>query len=87
MHWWSAPGERKTSKQEEEPLALRQIDTIWCKDVIHIWDRGFVGTPWLTYAFTYTTLFVMPWPKHYKLIDQDGNLHKAWEINRGKTSW
>jgi hypothetical protein len=29
----------------------------------------------------------MRWPKHYKLIDQDGNLRKAWEINRGKRSW
>lgn len=87
MRWWSTRGERKTSKREEERLVMRQIDTAWGKEVIHIWDRGFAGTPWLTIAFTYAARFVMRWPKHYKLMDQDGYLRKAWEINRGKRSW
>lgn len=87
MRWWSTRGERKTSKREEERLVMRQIDALWGKEVIHIWDRGFAGTPWLDVAFTYAARFVMRWPKHYKLIDQDGHLRKAWEINRGKRSW
>ncbi len=87
MRWWSTRGERKTDKRREERQVLRQIDAMWGKEVIHIWDRGFAGSPWLTTAFTYAARFVMRWPKHYKLIDQDGNLKKAWEFNRGKRSW
>lgn len=87
MRWWSTRGERKSAKRDEERLVMGQIDAIWGKEVIHIWDRGFAGAPWLDIAFTYAARFVMRWPKHYKLIDQGGNLRKAWEINRGKRSW
>ena len=87
MRWWSTRGERKTGKREEERQVMRQIDTLWGKDVLHIWDRGFAGAPWLDIAFTYAARFVMRWPKQYKLINQDGDLRKAWEINRGKRPW
>ena len=87
MRWWSTRGERKTEKREQERLVMRQMDALWGKEVIHIWDRGFAGAPWLAIAFTYAARFVMRWPKHYKLIDPDGHLKKAWEINRGKRSW
>ena len=31
--------------------------------------------------------FVLRWPKRYRLLDNWGELRKAWEIARGKRSW
>lgn len=87
MRWWTTRGERQSNKRREERQVLRQIEGLWGKEVLHVWDRGFAGRPWLSMAFTYAARFVLRWPKHYKLIDQDGKLRKAWEINRGKPSW
>jgi len=30
---------------------------------------------------------VLRWPKRYRLLDQSGELRKAWQITRGKRSW
>jgi hypothetical protein len=38
-------------------------------------------------AFVHAVRFVMRWPKHYKLVDEQGRVRKAWEISRGKRSW
>jgi hypothetical protein len=87
LRWWTTRGERKQKKRKVEQAVLRKIDALWGKEVLHIWDRGFAGSPWLTTACLYAARFVMRWPKHYKLIDEEGSLRKAWEINRGKRSW
>ena len=87
MRWWTTRGERESSQRQEERQVLRQLDGLWGKAVLHIWDRGFAGQPWLSMDFTYAARFVLRWPKRYQLIDQDGQLRKAWEINRGKPSW
>ena len=37
----------------------------WTKLILlHIWDRGFAGNPWLTLAFLYAVRFVLRWPKN-----------------------
>jgi len=35
----------------------------WGQEVIHVWDRGFAGTPWLALAFVHAARFVMRWLK------------------------
>jgi hypothetical protein len=87
LRWWSTRGERKTDKRSQEQLVLRKIDDLWGKEVLPVWDRGFAGRPWLSVAFSSAARFVIRWPKHYQLMDLQGNLRKAWEINRGQRSW
>jgi hypothetical protein len=87
MNWWTTRGEKKCKKRDLEKRVLGKIDALWGKEVLHIWDRGFAGQPWLDMACLYAARFVMRWPKHYKLMDENGVLRKAWEINRGKRSW
>lgn len=55
--------------------------------MLHLFDRGFAGGPWLGVLFDYWVFFVMRWPKGYKLVDEEGRERKAWEITRGKRSW
>jgi hypothetical protein len=85
--WWTTRGAHQTSKRKLEKKILRKIDTLWGKNVLHIWDRGFAGNPWLTLAFVYAARFVMRWPKHYQLLDPHGQLRKPGQISKAKRSW
>jgi len=85
--WWTTRGEHKISKRELEKRVFRKINWLWGQDLLHIWDRGFAGTPWLTIAFRYDSHFIMRWPKNYKLLDQHGQSRKPGEISKGKRSW
>src|SRR5215210_931312 len=87
MGWWTTRGEQASQKRTEESLVLAHIDQLWGKEVLHIWDRGFAGNPWLTQAFLHGARFVLRWPKNYYLLDEQGQLRKPGEISKGKRSW
>jgi hypothetical protein len=85
--WWTTRGEQASQKRTEESLVLTHIDELWGKEVLHIWDRGFAGNPWLTQAFLHGARFVLRWPKNYYLLDEQEQLRKPGEISKGKRSW
>jgi hypothetical protein len=87
MRWWTTRGEQKSQKRAEESAVLAHIDQLWGKEVLHLWDRGFAGNPWLTQAFLHGARFVLRWPKNYHLLDQQDQLHKPGQISKGKRSW
>jgi hypothetical protein len=87
MRWWTTRGEQKSQKRIEEAAVLAEIDQLWGKEVLHVWDRGFAGHPWLTQAFLHGARFVLRWPKNYQLLDAQGQLRKPGEISKGKRSW
>jgi hypothetical protein len=87
MRWWTTRGEQQSQKRTEEQAVLAQIDELWGKEVLHIWDRGFAGNPWLTQVFMQGARFVMRWPKNYYLLDEQRQLRKPGEIAKGKRSW
>ena len=87
MRWWTTRGEQASQKRTEESLALSQIDGLWGKEVLHIWDRGFAGNPWLTQTFLSGARFVLRWPKNYYLLNEQQQLQKPGEISKGKRSW
>ena len=87
MCWWTTRGELQSQKRAEERAVLAQIDERWGKEVLHIWDRGFAGNPWLTQAFLQGARFVMRWPKNYSLLDESGQSRTPGEISKGKRSW
>jgi hypothetical protein len=87
FRWWTTRGDHKTTKREKEIRVLRKIDALWGKQVLHIWDRGFAGNPWLTTAFVHATQFVLRWPKNFTLRDQYGQVRKPGDISKGKRSW
>jgi hypothetical protein len=87
MRWWTTRGEQKSQKRTEEAAVLTEIDHLWGKEVLHVWDRGFAGNPWLTQAFLHAARFVLRWPKNYQLLDEQGQLRKPGELSKGKRSW
>ena len=87
MRWWTTRGEQQSQKRAEESVVLAHIDQVWGKEVLHVWDRGFAGNPWLTQAFLHGARFILRWPKNYYLLDEQGQLRKPGEISKGKRSW
>jgi hypothetical protein len=86
MQWWTSRGQRKSDRRTEEEKLLQRCRQSWGQRLLHIWDRGFAGSPWLSLAFKYQVRFVLRWPKGYKLLDAQGVKRLAWHITRGKRS-
>lgn len=92
MRWWSNRGALSSDRRTEEALLLRDCTKAWGRRVIHVFDRGFCGAPWLEhlagtsrYATTgVAARFILRWQKHYSLLTPEGREQKAWEIARGK---
>jgi hypothetical protein len=87
MRWWTTRGELTSDQRTEEEKLLVECERRWGRSVLHVWDRGFAGGPWLGIALPRKIRFVLRWQKGYKLIDAQGRKRKAWEICRGKRSW
>jgi hypothetical protein len=86
LHCWTTRGEHTSSKREEEHSLLRRLALKWGFTVVHVWDQGFAGHPWVSRALLYKVRFILRWKKGYTLINAKGEQKKAWEITRGKRS-
>jgi hypothetical protein len=84
MRWWTTRGERAEAKRDVEVSLLERCAADWAQAVIHIFDRGFAGAPWLGACASTGVRFVMRWPSRYHLWDELGQEKPAWQITRGK---
>ncbi|MCI0559357.1 MAG: transposase, partial [Nitrososphaera sp.] len=85
--WWTTRGETASKRRVEEGKILKKIAKLWGRTVIHIWDRGFAGSPWATLALDHHLRFILRWNKSYHLVGPDGRKQEVWKISRGKRSW
>lgn len=86
LRFWTTQGEAHTSRRQTEHQLLAQVAKRWGRTVIHLWDRGFAGAPWLGLVLLYRVRFIVRWHKNYKLIVPDGRQLKTWQCTRGKRS-
>lgn len=68
MRWWSTRGKGASDKRREEEKLLVACAQRWGRQVLHVWDRGFAGSPWLSVALAHSARFVVRWQKHYMLF-------------------
>ena len=87
QRFWTNRGEHASNRREEERQVLNLMADRFGTRIIHVFDRGFAGTPWMTHLFFTAVRFVLRWPFQYGLLDENENAKKAWEIARGKRSW
>jgi Transposase DDE domain len=85
--WWTTRGKQASQKRVEEGKILRKVARVWGRQVIHIWDRGFAGSPWTTLALDHHLRFIVRWNTRYHLVGPDGQKQEGWKIARGKRSW
>lgn len=84
MRWWTNRGERAEEKREIELSLLEKCSAAWGKAVLHVFDRGFAGAPWLEALARTEARFLMRWKKGNHLQDLLGNEAPAWMLVRGK---
>lgn len=87
LRWWTTRGETASQARTEEAQVFDEVDQRWGKEVVHIWDRGFAGNPWLTQVFVRGARLILRWPKNYYLLNECAQLRKPGEIAKGKRSW
>ena len=86
MRWWTTRGPYAQRTRQVEEACLRILAQRWGKRVLHVWDRGFAGGPWLRVAGALDVRFVLRWPKGYKLTDAQGRARFPGQITRSKRS-
>jgi hypothetical protein len=87
LHWWTNRGEQKSDKRSEEGKIFQRIARAWGSRVVHVFDQGFAGSPWVeTLLQSPPVLFVLRWNKSYKLVGKNGQADLAWKLLRGKRS-
>jgi hypothetical protein len=86
MRWWTTRGERASDRRSEEASLLEQCMHAWGRQVLHVFDRGFAGVPWLTTLTAWQSRWLLRWPTRYHLVDDQGRERPAWQITRGKRS-
>lgn len=87
MRWWTTRGVFAQSARELETSLLDECVAAWGRRLLHIFDRGFAGSPWIGACLQRELRLLLRWPKDYKLCDSEGTKRKAWQITRGKRSW
>lgn len=86
LRWWTTRGEMASDKRTEEAQVLQQVTRRWGRQVVHIWDQGFAGAPWVKQAVAHQARFILRWKKKYQLETRDGQVRPAWQCTRGKRS-
>ena len=85
MRWWTSRGKLASCRREQTASLLSQCAAGWQRRVVHVFDRGFAGAPWLRELSGHRLRFIMRWPTRYRLADTKGE-RPAWQITRGKRS-
>lgn len=87
LSWWTTRGKKASSKRDVEGKILRKVARVWGRKVIHVWDRGFAGSPWTSLALDQHLRFIVRWNTRYHLVGRDGRKQEGWKIARGQRSW
>ena len=84
MRWCTNRGERAEEKRDVELSLLEKCAAAWGKAVLHVFDRGYAGAPWLEALARHDTRFVLRWKKGNHLQDLFGDEAPAWMLARGR---
>lgn len=87
MRWWTRRGRFASDRRSQEEAVLEECHRRWAGRVLHLFDRGFAGQPWLDRLVSRQVRCVVRWPKRYHLLDGLGRERPAWQIMRGKRAW
>ena len=84
LRWWTSRGPLASYEKDENGKLLRLVTTRWGRRLIHVFDRGYCGSPWLGALRGLDARFILRWKTNYHLRDAAGIAQAAWKIARGK---
>lgn len=67
-----------------EKSLLEECAQLWGASVLHVFDRGYAGAPWLSLLHQAGVRFVLRWPARLHLEDRLGIPGPAWKHARGR---
>lgn len=82
MRWWTSRGVLASDRREQGAQLLAQCAQRWQRRVIHLFDRGYAGTPWLAELTQHQLRFIMRWPTRHRLVDAQGSERYPGQISR-----
>ena len=86
MGWWTSRGPLASHRRAQAATLLDQCAQRWQQRVIHLFDRGYAGAPWLEELTQRQLCFIMRWPTRHRLVDALGQERFPGQISRGKRS-
>lgn len=89
FRWWTTRGKHLTSQalihqQLLKVLVLKVLVERLADSVVHVFDRGYGNSPWLTKLLYYKQRFIVRWRSSYKLLNGKGELKKTYLYSVGK---
>ena len=92
MCWWTTHGERASHAIEHQRTLLHTAMQCWGATVLHLFDRGFAGAPWLAVLSEersdgLAARFITRWQKPYPLQRLDGTAMRCSRLMQGKRAW
>ncbi len=84
LRWWTSRGPLASFEKDENCKLLRLVSQRWGRTLLHVFDRGFSGSPWLGALRGFNVRFIVRWKTNVHLVDAAGTKQAAWKIPRGK---
>lgn len=84
MRWWTTRGEQAEDKRQVQRQMLVECSRRFGAAVLHVFDRGYAGAPWLQALAAAEARFVVRWKTGMRLEDWAGESRPAWHFTRGK---
>jgi hypothetical protein len=71
LRWWTSRGPLASYEKDENCKLLRLVTQRWASSLIHVFDRGYCGSPWLGALRGFQARFVLRWKTNYHLVDAE----------------
>jgi len=84
IRWWTSRGALASHEKDENCRLLRLTSALFGSRVLHVFDRGYCGSPWLGALFCFQVRFLQRFKHRNHLVDEQGEKKAAWKIAAGK---
>ncbi len=84
VRWWTSRGGLASYEKDENCKLLRHCSQQWGRQLLHVFDQGYSGSPWLGALRGFDVRFDLRWKRGYQLLNEQGVKQAAWKIARGK---
>ncbi len=87
LQWWTTRGPMATTAREVACTLLWHCQHTWGQAVLHIFDRGFAGLPWLLVLIESQARFLVRWKSDYHLCDLTGHKKSPGQLTGHLRAW
>ena len=87
LQWWTTRGPCATTEREVARTMLWYARRTWGHLLLHIFDQGFAGFPWLSILLESHLRFVLRWKADYPLCDWQGHKKSPGQLTGHLRAW